>query len=60
MLTGIGIGMGNWLGLILMELIAFVGFHRRIALEEKTLSHSLGQPYRDYIKRTKKILPFLY
>jgi protein-S-isoprenylcysteine O-methyltransferase len=60
MLTGVGIGMGNWLGLVLMELIAFAGFRKRMILEEKTLSQSLGKPYQDYMTRTHRLLPFLY
>ena len=60
LVTGVGIGMGNWIGLALMEIIAFAGFNIRIALEEKTLVHSLGREYQDYMKHTKKLIPFIY
>lgn len=60
MLTGVGIGMGSWIGLVLMEVIAFAGFGKRIAVEEKTLVQSLGREYRDYMKRTKRLIPFIY
>ena len=32
----------------------------RIQIEEKMLIERLGQEYRDYIKKTKKIIPFIY
>ncbi len=60
MLTGVGIGMGNWIGLALMEFVVLIAFVKRIALEEKTLVQSLGRNYRDYMKRTKKLIPFIY
>jgi protein-S-isoprenylcysteine O-methyltransferase Ste14 len=32
----------------------------RIAIEERMLIKKFGDEYRDYAKRTKKLIPFLY
>ena len=57
---GVAIGMGNWIGLILMVAIVFIALQKRIILEEKVLQKSLGEEYRSYIKDTKRLIPFIY
>jgi len=59
-IIGVGIGMDNWIGLILMLLISLWAFHKRIVVEEQTLVQSLGCGYCDYMKRTKRLIPFIY
>jgi protein-S-isoprenylcysteine O-methyltransferase Ste14 len=36
------------------------GLLYRIHIEEQALSEELGEPYRSYMRRTKRLLPFLY
>lgn len=57
---GVAIGMGNWIGLILMVSIVFIALQKRITLEEKILQKSLGEEYTSYIKNTKRLIPFIY
>ncbi|MGA7194494.1 MAG: isoprenylcysteine carboxylmethyltransferase family protein [Anaerolineales bacterium] len=57
---GLGLVFGNWLSLIGVIAIAFIGYSYRVSVEEKTLVEALGEPYRQYMKRTKRFLPFLY
>jgi protein-S-isoprenylcysteine O-methyltransferase Ste14 len=35
------------------------GYAYRIAVEERALARSLGEPYRSYMRRTKRLIPFL-
>lgn len=35
------------------------GYAYRIQVEEKALARSLGDPYRSYMQRTKRLIPFL-
>jgi protein-S-isoprenylcysteine O-methyltransferase Ste14 len=49
----------NWLALIGV-LPALVGFLYRIRVEERVLSDELGDPYRSYMRRTKRLVPFVY
>jgi protein-S-isoprenylcysteine O-methyltransferase Ste14 len=39
--------------------IALAGYAYRIRIEERALATDLGAPYRDYMRRTKRLIPFL-
>jgi protein-S-isoprenylcysteine O-methyltransferase Ste14 len=58
-LAGVMLIYANWLALIgLLPVLA--GFLYRIRVEERVLSDELGDPYRSYMRRTKRLVPFLY
>jgi protein-S-isoprenylcysteine O-methyltransferase Ste14 len=38
---------------------ALAGYGYRIRIEEEALAADLGAPYRDYMRRTKRLIPFL-
>ena len=57
---GCGVALGNWIGLILIMILVFIGFFYRIKQEEKILVDGFGEEYRSYIKITKKLIPFVY
>jgi protein-S-isoprenylcysteine O-methyltransferase len=57
---GAGICMGNVVSLLLAVVGPTLVFLHRIRVEEAALSSSLGQRYRQYAERTKRLLPFLY
>jgi protein-S-isoprenylcysteine O-methyltransferase Ste14 len=40
-------------------LIGLAGYGYRIKIEEEALATDLGAPYRDYMRRTKRLIPFL-
>lgn len=54
---GIGIATDTWVGLALCALPMGIGFSARCIPEENMLAAQLGQPYRDYMKRTKRLVP---
>ena len=35
-------------------------FSRRISTEETALASALGSPYTNYMRRTKRLVPFIY
>ena len=39
--------------------IALAGYVYRIRIEEEALATDLGAPYRDYMRRTKRLIPFV-
>ena len=55
---GIVLCQANWLSLACFPL-ALPGFLYRINVEEKALSAALGDAYRDYMRRTKRLVPFV-
>lgn len=38
---------------------ALLAYAYRIHVEEEVLQHDLGQPYRDYMRRTQRLIPFV-
>lgn len=39
--------------------VAVAGYANRIRVEERVLAHELGEPYRQYMRRTKRLIPFV-
>ncbi len=48
----------NWLSFAAL-IVALLGYANRIRIEERALARDLGEPYRDYMRRTKRLIPFL-
>jgi protein-S-isoprenylcysteine O-methyltransferase Ste14 len=57
-LLGVQLMMTNWLALACFVL-AWPGFAYRIRVEEAALSNAIGEPYRGYMRRTRRIIPFV-
>jgi protein-S-isoprenylcysteine O-methyltransferase Ste14 len=57
MYTGIGIALGNWISLAVLFLAHCVLYGIRVAVEERALLATIGQPYRDYMARTTRFIP---
>ena len=60
MFLGIGLAFGNWLSLAIFALEISIVYGRRISAEEKALLDTLGEPYRAYMARTKRFIPFVF
>jgi len=58
--AGYGITLNNWISLILVVSSVATAFLIRIRIEEKTLIDHFGGEYMEYIKRTKKLVPFVF
>ena len=57
---GFGLSLGHWLALLCLIIPITSAFLWRIRIEERALIDALGQPYRDYILRTKRLIPFVF
>jgi protein-S-isoprenylcysteine O-methyltransferase Ste14 len=57
--SGIGIALGSWLSVIILFLSTCYIYSRRVKAEEKALLETIGEPYRAYMSRTKRFIPFL-
>jgi protein-S-isoprenylcysteine O-methyltransferase Ste14 len=57
---GFGMTMTNWLSIFLPALCLAAAYAYRIGLEERVLVEGLGDSYREYIKRTWRLIPFVY
>ncbi|MEO8972436.1 MAG: isoprenylcysteine carboxylmethyltransferase family protein [Ktedonobacteraceae bacterium] len=58
-LLGFGLSLTNWLSLLVIMGCALIGISYRIRVEEHVLQEQLGQRYQEYIRRTKRLIPFV-
>jgi protein-S-isoprenylcysteine O-methyltransferase Ste14 len=57
---GIGLALANWISLaVLMGAVSAV-YGYRVGVEERALLATIGDPYRWYMSRTKRFIPFLF
>lgn len=59
-MLGLGMAFTNWLCLVSVPLIVFIGFNYRANVEEQMLIAALGDSYREYMKHTWRFIPFVY
>jgi protein-S-isoprenylcysteine O-methyltransferase Ste14 len=59
-LGGFGLGVGNWLALAACVVFPLAALLRRIRVEEAEMIRVLGDPYRSYQRRTKRLVPGLW
>ena len=57
---GIGLALGNALGLLALMVLTAVSYWYRVAVEERVLEATIGDPYRSYMRRTKRFVPFVF
>ena len=59
-LLGIGLTLGNWLALLVVLIGGVIGHLYRVHVEEQALVAVLGAPYRAYMRRTCRFIPFVW
>ncbi len=57
---GLGLCIANAATLMLMVIPITAVFIYRIQIEERALQAGLGEPYRQYMQRTKRLIPYVY
>ena len=58
--VGFGLSLRNWAALLVILLPIGAAFICRMNVEEEALSRALGPRYAEYMKRTKRLVPFIY
>ena len=51
---GTGLALTNWLSIVLIAGMGAVGYAYRVRVEERALQSSMGDPYREYMRRTRR------
>jgi len=59
-MLGVGLALTNWASLTSLLLCVFIGHFYRVRIEEQALIHTLGQPYIDYMRHTKRFIPWIF
>jgi len=57
---GVALAMGSLVGFALVLVLQFCTLTNRMLVEEEILSEQLGEPYTRYMKRTKRVIPFVF
>lgn len=60
MFLGTGLAMTNWVSLLAILIGGLLGFSYRVHVEEQALCADLGAPYRDYMRRTQRFIPYVW
>jgi protein-S-isoprenylcysteine O-methyltransferase Ste14 len=56
---GLGLAVQSWGALLVLLLFFGISFGYRMHVEERTLLSGLGHDYASYMKRTKRLIPFV-
>jgi len=59
-MLGLGLALTNWASLAALMACVFIGHMYRVKVEEAALVRALGQPYADYMRRTKRFIPGVF
>ena len=60
MYVGTGLALTNWLSTVILAIFGGAGYAYRVRVEEQALVAALGEPYLDYMRRTKRFVPFIF
>jgi len=58
-LLGLALCYTNWLSLLSIVGFSLIGIGYRIRVEESVLQAQLGQPYQEYMRHTKRLIPYV-
>jgi protein-S-isoprenylcysteine O-methyltransferase Ste14 len=56
----LGLGLRNWLSILLILVPPFFALLYRIHVEEAALTNAFGEQYIDYSRTTKRLIPGIY
>jgi protein-S-isoprenylcysteine O-methyltransferase Ste14 len=60
MYLGTGLALTNWLSALILLGMGAATYTYRVHVEERALGTSIGKPYQDYMRRTKRFIPFVF
>jgi len=59
-MLGVGLAVTNWASLLALLTCVLLGHLYRVRVEEKALIQTIGQPYVEYMHRTRRFIPFVF
>jgi protein-S-isoprenylcysteine O-methyltransferase len=59
MFIGIGLALGSWFSFILLTIATIATYCYRVVVEERALLDAIGEPYRSYMKETKRFITYI-
>jgi protein-S-isoprenylcysteine O-methyltransferase Ste14 len=59
MFAGIGIALENWASVAILILVSVAVYSYRVAVEERALLETIGEPYATFMRTRKRFVPFI-
>jgi protein-S-isoprenylcysteine O-methyltransferase Ste14 len=59
MFIGIGLALGSWVSFLLLTVGSIATYRYRVAIEERILLQTIGEPYGSYMKGRKRFIPHI-
>jgi protein-S-isoprenylcysteine O-methyltransferase Ste14 len=56
---GIGLALGSWISFALLTIATISTYAYRVKVEERALVDAIGEPYRIYMKESKRFIPYI-
>ena len=58
--AGAGLALGSWASIALLVVGSLAAYSYRIAVEERALLKAVGEPYREFMRTRKRLIPYIY
>jgi protein-S-isoprenylcysteine O-methyltransferase Ste14 len=58
--AGCGLALGSWASLLILVVASLVVYSYRISVEERALVSEIGDPYREFMRTRKRLIPYVY
>jgi protein-S-isoprenylcysteine O-methyltransferase Ste14 len=58
--VGFGLSLNNWISLLIITVLVSFAMLSRIKIEERLLTQQFGSDYSDYMKKTFRLIPWIY
>ncbi len=58
--AGVGLAMGSWASAVLLVVGSVAAYSYRMAVEERALLNAVGEPYREFLRTRKRLIPYVY
>jgi protein-S-isoprenylcysteine O-methyltransferase Ste14 len=59
MFAGIGLALASWASLAILTLVSVSVYSYRVAVEERALVETIGEPYASYMRTRRRFVPFI-
>ena len=60
MYAGIGLGLGSWVSTLLLVIGSVITYAYRMIVEERALLSIVGEPYREFMRTRKRLIPYIF
>jgi protein-S-isoprenylcysteine O-methyltransferase Ste14 len=57
--AGIGVALASWASLAILVLVSVAVYSYRVAVEERALVQTIGEPYAAFMRSRKRFVPFI-